>query len=128
MRSHLRAVNRSILEQALHRDSLLLFRVIWRAFGKNLDGWREKWDLRDWSGTIFALLAATFSSPDPVQEHYGMTHLGYSESITLCHSDNAPSQNLDLLVRETVGDRQFVGEPRTFHRRTGFNLIFQTPN
>jgi len=32
-----------------------------------------------------------------------MTPLGYSESITFCHSDNGPSQNLDLLVRQIVG-------------------------
>ncbi|CCU85102.1 conserved hypothetical protein [Mesotoga infera] len=27
-----------------------------------------------------------------------MTPLGYSESITFCHSDNAPSQNLDAIA------------------------------
>ena len=32
-----------------------------------------------------------------------MTPLGYSESITFCHSDNVPSQNLDLLLRQIVG-------------------------
>ena len=48
------------------------------------------------------------------------------ENPTLCHSDNAPSQNLVLLVRKIVRG-QFVGKPRTFRRRAGFNLLFRTP-
>ena len=55
-----------------------------------------------------------------------MTPLGYSESITFCHSDNAPSQNLGLLVRKIV---------ETVHRRTENRstvnqvlLLFRTRN
>jgi len=40
-----------------------------------------------------------------------MTPLGYSESIIFCHSDNAPSQNLGLLVRQNAGTDRFPGVP-----------------
>jgi len=85
---------------------------------------------------------------DPEQEHFRTGSLGQAsgqtkwgrfsghaprisayadhENPTLCHSDNAPSQNLVLLVRKIVRG-QFVGKPRTFRRRAGFNLLFRTP-
>jgi len=52
-----------------------------------------------------------------------MTPLGYSESITFCHSDNAPSQNLDLSCGKLWG--QFIGERRTVQRSTSFFCSFE---
>jgi len=42
----------------------------------SMHGAKNGTDLRNWSVPIFALPAATFSRPDPVQEHYGMTKEG----------------------------------------------------